>query len=105
MSIEEIAYSLDPVTWVHVHGSLPGGRTEAGRLDSWQAEVLRSRSKRILLCCSRQSGKSTVTSALALWTAIYHPGSLILCLSPTFRQSFGAVLQRNPVLRPALLAL
>lgn len=55
--------------------------------DPWQAEVLRSSSKRILLNCSRQSGKSTTTSILALHTAIYHPGSLILCLSPTLRQS------------------
>lgn len=55
--------------------------------DPWQAEVLRSPSKRILLNCSRQSGKSTVTSILAMWTATYHPGSLTLCLSPTLRQS------------------
>ncbi|MCX8207415.1 MAG: terminase family protein [Methanothrix sp.] len=40
-----------------------------------------------MLNCSRQSGKSTVTSLLALHTAIYRPGSLILCLSPTLRQS------------------
>jgi hypothetical protein len=55
--------------------------------DPWQAEVLRSDSKRILLNCSRQSGKSTVTSILALHTALYNKGSLVLCLSPTLRQS------------------
>jgi hypothetical protein len=55
--------------------------------DSWQAEVLKSTSKRLLLNCSRQSGKSTITSILALHTAIYRPDQLILCLSPTLRQS------------------
>jgi hypothetical protein len=56
-------------------------------LDPWQAEVLRSSAPRILLNCSRQSGKSTVTALLALWTAIYRHESLILCLSPSLRQS------------------
>jgi hypothetical protein len=55
--------------------------------DSWQAEVLRSSNKRILLNCSRQSGKSTITSVLALHTATYQPGSLILCLSLLFAKA------------------
>jgi len=55
--------------------------------DPWQAEVLRSDAKRILLNCSRQSGKSTITAALALHTAMFQAGSLVLCLSPTLRQS------------------
>ena len=79
MSLQEIAYALDPVLWCQGVLSLEP--------DSWQASVLRSTSKRIILNCTRQSGKSTVTSALALHTALYHPGSLILCLSPTLRQS------------------
>ena len=79
MSLTEAAYILDPALWAReVLGLHP---------DPWQAEVLRSDAKRILLCCSRQSGKSTITSALALHTAIYRPGSLVLCLSPTLRQS------------------
>jgi hypothetical protein len=79
MSLKQAAYALDPVTWC-------GGELGIDP-DSWQAEVLRSTSKRIILNCTRQSGKSTVTSALALHTALYRPGSLILCLSPTLRQS------------------
>jgi hypothetical protein len=55
--------------------------------DPWQAKVLSSPSKRILLNCSRQSGKSTTTSVLALHTAIFEPGSLTLLISPTQRQS------------------
>jgi len=40
----------------------------------------------LLLCC-RQAGKSTVTAALALHTALFQPDSLILLLSPSLRQS------------------
>ena len=55
--------------------------------DVWQAEFLQSTDRRVLLNCSRQSGKSTVTSVLALHEAIYNPGALVLLLSPSLRQS------------------
>ncbi len=55
--------------------------------DPWQANVLRSAAKRILMCCSRQSGKSTVAACAALHTALYKPGSLVLLVSPSMRQS------------------
>jgi hypothetical protein len=55
--------------------------------DAWQAELLRSDTKQLILNCSRQSGKSTTTSILALHQAIYTPDSLILLLSPSLRQS------------------
>lgn len=55
--------------------------------DPWQSEVLTSTSDRILLLCCRQAGKSTVTAALALNVATVEPGSLILLLSPSQRQS------------------
>jgi hypothetical protein len=55
--------------------------------DPWQARVLRSRAPRQLLLCCRQSGKSTVIAALALHCAQYAPGSLVLLLSPSLRQS------------------
>lgn len=41
----------------------------------------------MLLNCSRQSGKSTVTATLAIHTALYDPGALVLMLSPSPRQS------------------
>jgi hypothetical protein len=41
----------------------------------------------MILLCSRQSGKSTVTSLLALHEALYNPSALILLLSPSLRQS------------------
>ncbi|MFL6033070.1 MAG: terminase large subunit domain-containing protein [Rubrobacteraceae bacterium] len=55
--------------------------------DSWQEDLLRSASNRVLLNCCRQSGKSTITAIVALHRALYHPGSLILCLAPALRQS------------------
>ena len=55
--------------------------------DAWQARVLRSSSGRIILNCSRQSGKSTTTACLGLHTALYQPEALILMVAPTLRQS------------------
>jgi hypothetical protein len=63
--------------------------------DPWQEDLLRSASERVLLNCCRQGGKSTMTAVIALHRALYHPGSLILCLAPALRQSrelFGKVL-------------
>jgi hypothetical protein len=63
--------------------------------DPWQRDLLRSEASRVLLSCARQSGKSTMTAIVALHRALYHPGSLILCLAPALRQSqelFGKVL-------------
>lgn len=55
--------------------------------DPWQATVLRSARKRLLLNCSRQSGKSTTTAIKAFHRAFYFPGSLVLLISPSLRQS------------------
>ena len=74
----DLARALDPVLVAEEAGIEP---------DSWQADVLRSASARLLLNCSRQSGKSTITSVLAVHTAIYKPGALVLVLSPSLRQS------------------
>ncbi len=55
--------------------------------DAWQANLLRSTAKQMILLCSRQSGKSTVSSLLALHEALHQPAALILLLSPSLRQS------------------
>jgi hypothetical protein len=55
--------------------------------DPWQEDLLGSTSDRVLLNCCRQSGKSTMSGIIALHRALYHPGSLILCLAPALRQS------------------
>jgi hypothetical protein len=62
-------------------------------LDKWQGNLMRSSAPRVLLLCSRQSGKTTTTGFIGLGTAIYKPGSLTLILSPSQRQS--AEMQRT----------
>lgn len=76
---DDLKYGLDAVLFsTEVLGITP---------DQWQAGVMRSTAKRILLNCSRQSGKSTSSAIIALHTALYDPGSLILLISPSLRQS------------------
>ncbi len=55
--------------------------------DATQARVLASRKKRVLLNCTRQWGKSTVTAAKAVHQAYTAFGSLTLVVSPSARQS------------------
>ena len=75
--------------------------------DPWQADVLRWNGKRLILNCSRQSGKSTIAAVLGLHRALYYPGSLVLPVSPSLRQSgelfrkvsdFIRCLEEEPVL-------
>lgn len=54
--------------------------------DRWQTEILVSEHPRHLLLCSRQSGKSTTVACLAVQTALFDPG-LILMIAPAERQS------------------
>lgn len=58
-----------------------------GVLDDWQRSVLDAVEGKVLMCCSRQSGKSTIAALLAARTAVLEPGSLVLCVSPSLRQS------------------
>jgi hypothetical protein len=74
----DLAMALDPALLMDAMG-LP--------CDKWQADLLRSNAKRILMNCARQSGKSSVMGVQAAHTALYQPGSLVLLLSPTLRQS------------------
>jgi hypothetical protein len=83
---DDLRLALDPVAFAEKLGIVP---------DGWQEDFLRSSADRVLLNCSRQSGKSTMSAVIALHRALYHPSSLILCLAPTLRQSqelFGKVL-------------
>jgi len=74
----DAAMAADPVVLAERAGLDP---------DPWQRDVLRSAASRLILLCSRQAGKSTVSSVLAVWTALFRPGSLVLLLSPSLRQS------------------
>jgi hypothetical protein len=62
--------------------------TECGiTLDLWQRDLMRSTALRILLCCARQTGKSTTAALIAIVTAIMQAGALVLLVSPSQRQS------------------
>jgi hypothetical protein len=69
------------------------------RPDPWQESVLRSTAKQVLICCSRQSGKSTIAGVASLHMANYNPGSLTLMLSPTQRQSTELLAKASTFLR------
>jgi hypothetical protein len=68
----------DPIALFRATGAEP---------DPWQRDVLTSRAGRILMNCSRQSGKSTVAATIGVYEALALPGSLVLLLSPSLRQS------------------
>jgi hypothetical protein len=53
----------------------------------WQDWALDQSLRRVLLNCCRQAGKSTVIAAKASHKARFYPGSLILLISPSERQS------------------
>ena len=55
--------------------------------DPLQARVLRTSSKRGILNCSRQWGKSTITAAKAIHQASHSAESLTVVVSPSGRQS------------------
>jgi hypothetical protein len=55
--------------------------------DAWQLDVMASSHKRLLLNCSRQAGKSTAVALRAVLEVIATPGSNVLLLAPSFRQS------------------
>jgi len=55
--------------------------------DDWQRDLLLSADKQVILNCSRQSGKSTISALIALHTALFTANSLVLVLSPSQRQS------------------
>lgn len=75
---DDLRFALDPVAFAEAVGIEP---------DPWQARLLRSKAKRVLLNCSRQSGKTSTTAILSLHTALYEPGSMILVLGPAERQA------------------
>lgn len=77
-AIDRLTIALDPARLMKAAGFTP---------DPWQLRLLRSTSRRLLVNCSRQSGKSTSTAALALHGALFADKSLILLVSPSQRQS------------------
>jgi hypothetical protein len=64
--------------WARIYGTPP---------DDWQAAVLRSEHPRVLLNCSRQSGKSSISAVMALYEVLYRPPALVLLVSASLRQA------------------
>jgi len=54
--------------------------------EPWQCQLMRSTSRMIALACSRQSGKSTSTAILALHSALYNKGDIVIA-SRSLRQA------------------
>jgi hypothetical protein len=85
--------ALDPAsTFSAAVGSSP---------EPWQQRVLFSAARKGLLLTARQVGKSTTTAVKAADTALYEPGSLILIVSPSQRQSDETLAKVRTVLRRA----
>lgn len=76
---KSIKHSLDPVLFAkEALGFDP---------DSWQEDALRYEGDKLILNCCRRAGKSTITSIKALHKALFFPGSLVLLVSASMRQS------------------
>src|SRR6266436_4260138 len=92
----DICHALDPVAFARERLSF--------QPDPKQALVLASRSRQVILNCTRQWGKSTLTAAQAVFTAWHEPESLILVTSPTERNAENLTNVRqtrwNSLLRP-----
>lgn len=78
MSWKDLAVELDPALLLELAGLEP---------DEWQRELLRTEAAQVLLCCSRQAGKSTVVALLACLEMLYRAPALVLLVSPSIRQS------------------
>lgn len=78
MITNDLARALDPARFMMDAGFAP---------DPWQRDFLRATALRTLLLCARQTGKSTVTAALASHVALFEPGALVLLFAPSQNQS------------------
>jgi hypothetical protein len=77
--VERLRLRMDPARFATARlGFVP---------DAKQVAVLSARPRRLLLCCSRQWGKSTIAAVAAVHQAYNHAGSEIVGLSPSGRQS------------------
>lgn len=74
----DLALALSPVALLQRAGLEP---------DPWQERALLAGSNELYILASRQAGKSTVASALALHAAYALPERTVLLIAPTLRQS------------------
>jgi hypothetical protein len=74
----DFARALDPAELARDCGIEP---------DGMQAQLLASASRRVLVNCCRQWGKSTVTALVALHEALYEAPAMVVLVSPSQPQS------------------
>src|SRR5436190_17085526 len=55
--------------------------------DPWQMDVVTGHHERLLLNCSRQSGKTTIVAVIGLMEALVRPMTRVLLVSRSLRQS------------------
>jgi hypothetical protein len=78
--LNDMLMSLDPDSFADAVGL---------KLDDWQSRLLVSTSRKVIMLCSRQAGKSTTAALLALHSAVYDPG-LVLLVSPDYSRRRAA---------------
>lgn len=88
----DLSRALDPTIIARDAGWAP---------DAWQSDLLRSAHPRILICASRQVGKSTTVAAVAVSEALHNPG-LVIIASPSQRQSGELFRKVQTTLRAAV---
>ncbi len=80
-------HRADPVAWIHECGLLRDKAGNICQLDEHQKAILNPANKRVILNCHRQWGKSTISSLLCFWRALFYEKSLCLLVAPSLRQS------------------
>lgn len=88
-----LVFALDAVRWIKEVLRAP--------CDDTQADIIRAVSKRVLLCCHRQYGKSTITAFRTAHRMIYRPGHFTVCIAPSARQSAELVRKIDAALQRA----
>lgn len=83
--------ALDPAEIMRRSGKEP---------DEWQARMLRSNSKRIIIAAARQNGKTEATAAKALHALLYQPESLALLVSASQKQASEVLRRLKSLFRP-----
>ena len=79
--------------WKHGDGVGLAGGLFGFEADAQQAAVLDADPHRLLLCCSRQWGKSTTAAVLVALRVLREAGALVVIVSPTLRQTAELVLK------------
>jgi hypothetical protein len=74
----DLSRALDPVLFAKDCGIVP---------DEIQADLLTTTARKVLLCCTRQWGKSTIAGLIALREALYEAPAMIILISPSLPQS------------------